>query len=64
MANTVCALPGCAELVDTSQAQFRRGYCENHGDVAIVDALENVAGYLDQLVAQADRIARHLEGRA
>ena len=44
---TVCALPGCPEVV--SQPTFTRGYCDAHLQVAVLDALENMTGYLERI---------------
>lgn len=58
-AKAVCAIPGCPNLA--WDRHTNRGYCDAHASVAVVDALEDIGGYLDQLVNQTARIAEQLE---
>jgi hypothetical protein len=61
MAKTICAAPGCPNVA--LGPHTNRGYCDDHATAAIVDVLEDIAGYLDQLVRQADRLRGHLAER-
>jgi hypothetical protein len=63
MPNTVCALPGCSNLVTDAEVSFRRGFCQEHANEAVIDAMKNLGGYLEQLTAQAARVASSLEDR-
>jgi len=42
---TVCAKHGCPELVDD---QDNRGYCDKHANEALIDAMEVLAGRIDE----------------
>lgn len=40
--NTVCALPGCPELVREDQVTSTRGYCVTHLTVGVIEAIDEM----------------------
>ena len=59
MSTTVCALHGCPNAVP--DLPHHHGYCEAHADQAILEKLDDLGGYLDQIVSQLDRLNRNYE---
>jgi hypothetical protein len=53
--NTVCALPGCPELVESSSVTSTHGYCDKHIGVGIIEAVEDLSGRIERLAAALER---------